>query len=60
MFVSVVRRGVQRKQSAPVSAAGHPEDCQSDQVGLGKGHTGDDTDTQTVVNVPVQIYKESP
>lgn len=42
----VVRGGFQRKQPASVSAAGHSEDGQSDEVGPGKGHTGDDADIQ--------------
>lgn len=55
-----VRGGLQRKQSAPVSAAGHPENYQSDQAGLGKGHTGDDSDTQTItVNIPIQRQKKA-
>lgn len=41
MCVSVVWGGVQRKQPAPGSAAGHSEGHQSDPTGAGESHTGD-------------------
>lgn len=51
--MSDVRRGDSGKQPAPVSAAGHPEDHHSDQVGPGEGHAGNVTPARRIKHASV-------